>query len=340
MSPHCGPNQSHTHYTSTINAKACQRPCPRLRSAALPDHVSARPTSVWAWLPPCQPGYTVLSVPVLYCYDAWVLSAAARPWHTTVFSGCWDPFGNANVCSNYSTCDYLFSFACQRAACLNGELHNGIMGYCQIYMIDGFIHKVCFCNSEAGTGSNTRVHLQRLSSQQGLSKEHFASQPNLKTLKLLWLFFSVGRSCFQICEGRSAITPVNLPPSLQQWQPTQCPEAGCWWAEGRWWEEEDKWPNHNTIWTHLYLPHRGTGCLVMTFNPALSYWRLFSYSGYQSQSNKEFRLDGKNSRWSILCFPADLSLCPASNIYLINSMKWHKKSIIFLKQQVFGFTQR
>lgn len=61
MSPYCGSNQSHTHYTGTINAKACQQPCPGPQSAALPDCVPARPTSVRARVPPCKPRYTTAS---------------------------------------------------------------------------------------------------------------------------------------------------------------------------------------------------------------------------------------------------------------------------------------
>lgn len=56
----------------------------------------------------------VLSVPELYCYDAWALSDAARQWHTTVLSG----FKSLLVMpmSVPTTCDYSFLFGCQQAA--------------------------------------------------------------------------------------------------------------------------------------------------------------------------------------------------------------------------------
>lgn len=164
MSPYCASNQSHTHYTSTINAKACQQPCPRSQSTALPDHVSARPTSVWARLPPCQPGYTAVSIcpecanaVLLWCMGSvWCRKAVA---HNSAFR-LQEPSGNATVCSNHL---WLFILICLPASCcMNGEMHNGMMGYCQICMIGVFIY--CFCNSKVRAGSNTRVPLQRLSS--------------------------------------------------------------------------------------------------------------------------------------------------------------------------------
>lgn len=167
MSPYCGSNQSHTHYTSTINAKACQQLCPGPQSAALPDHVSARLNSVWAWLPPCQPGYTAVSTcpecasaVLLWCMGSvWCRKAVA---HSSAFR-LEEPSGNANVCSNHL---WLFVLICLPASCcMNGETHNGMMGYCQICMIGVFIHKVCFCNSKVKAGCSTRVRLQRLSSQ-------------------------------------------------------------------------------------------------------------------------------------------------------------------------------
>ncbi|KAM7399729.1 hypothetical protein PAMP_018977 [Pampus punctatissimus] len=64
----------------------------------------------------------VLSVHMLSCYDAWVLSDAARQWHTTVLSGCESPLGMP--VSVPTTCDYSFSFGCQQSCYMNGELHN------------------------------------------------------------------------------------------------------------------------------------------------------------------------------------------------------------------------
>lgn len=161
MSPYCGRNQSHTHYTVTINAKACQQPCPRPQSASLPDRVSARKTSVRTWLPHFQPGYTAVSIcpecanAVLFCCIDMV-AGLKTVTHNSAFR-LWEPSGNANDCSNHL---WLFIFICLPASCcLNEELHNGMMGYCQICMIGIFIQRV-------KAASNARVHLQRLSAQQ------------------------------------------------------------------------------------------------------------------------------------------------------------------------------
>lgn len=142
----------------------------------------------------------VLSMPMLYCYDAWLASDAARQWHTTVFSGCKSPLGVPK--SVPTTCDYSFSFACQQAACMNGEMHNGIMGYWQICMIEFFIHQVCFCNSKVRAGSNTRVHLQRLPSQletfkgSDFQRGILLHKQTLKHWNFFYCFFSIGCSCF------------------------------------------------------------------------------------------------------------------------------------------------
>lgn len=79
MSPYCASNQSHIHYTSTINAKACQQPCPEPQSAALPDCVPARPTSMRARVPPCKPRYTAASTCPVCANSALFVMHGSRP---------------------------------------------------------------------------------------------------------------------------------------------------------------------------------------------------------------------------------------------------------------------
>lgn len=91
-----------------------------------------------------------------------------------------------------TTCDYSFSFAFQKTAWMNREMPSCMMEYCQICMIDIFIHKVCFCNSKVNSDSGSRADWKGLSSQthnfhscETFSEGNFTSQANLKTLKLL-----------------------------------------------------------------------------------------------------------------------------------------------------------
>lgn len=55
----------------------------------------------------------------LYCCNVCVQPAATRQWHTIVLSG----FKSLLVLPVPTTCDYSFSFPCQQAGCMNGEMH-------------------------------------------------------------------------------------------------------------------------------------------------------------------------------------------------------------------------
>lgn len=70
MSPYCGANQSHTHYTGAINAKACQQLCPRPQAYQCVGMIVTLPT--WRY----AVSIYVLNVPMLHHFDAWVLSDA------------------------------------------------------------------------------------------------------------------------------------------------------------------------------------------------------------------------------------------------------------------------
>ena len=100
----------------------------------------------------------VLIVPLLYCYDAWVLSDAARQLHTTVLSGCKSLL--VMPMSVPTTCDYSFSFGCQQATAWMEKFTKESWDIVKFEMIGVFIREVCFSKSKVKAASSTRVHLQ------------------------------------------------------------------------------------------------------------------------------------------------------------------------------------
>lgn len=112
----------------------------------------------------CQYG---LSVPMMYCYDAWVLSDAARQWHTTMLSGCKSLL--VMPMSVPTTCDYSCSFTWMEKCTMEWW---GTVRFAWL----AFLFRR-FYNSKVKAGSNTRIHLHRLVSatcfpQWWFSKRH------------------------------------------------------------------------------------------------------------------------------------------------------------------------
>lgn len=123
-------------------------------------------------------------------------------------------FWECHVCSNHL---WLFILIFLPASCcMNGELHNEMMGYCQICMIGIFIHMVGFCNSKVKAGSSNRVHLQRLSSQPHDLHSSVLQRGILlhrQTKTSIAASFSLAASVFGISRKCQAyITAVNLLP--------------------------------------------------------------------------------------------------------------------------------
>lgn len=143
---------------------------------------------------------------------------------------------------------------------MNGEVHNGMMGYCQIYMIGIFIHKVCLCNSKVRAGSNTRVHLQRLSSQphtihSGGLQRGICFTCKLKNTKTLFATSSplavvVSRSISRKCQAH--ITPINLRPMSYTAARRRLMDRGECRKEVR--GRGGQKAGSQNIWTYLYLP--------------------------------------------------------------------------------------
>ena len=199
----------------------------------------------------------VLNVPMLYCYDAWVLSDAVRQWHTTVLSGCKSLL--VMPMSVPTTCDYSFSFGCQQAAAWMEDCTMEWWGIVRFTWLAFLFIRFVLCNSKVRAGSSTRVHLQRISSQPHTTHSGGVQSGICFTYKLkntkTWfatsspLAVAVSRSISRKCQAH--ITPINLCP-LSYNAAHRMMDRGESRKEVR--GRGGQKAGSQNIWTYLYLP--------------------------------------------------------------------------------------